>query len=1660
MPIPVFTQVVYLSPWFPVPQGWANVGVDAVVAAPGTPGQVLAGRLRQGDTTLLVGIGLDATEVILIPTSPLSATLAYFLDVQWVAPTTPPASIVWTPGTFATSPIVTSVVTLTGASISGSVVSLGWDFGATAITPAGANITAYNTAGGSAGFSRVQGLTGTMNLNSTQATAGTKLYLQGVMPIYGGPGTGFTLPFTMGPIVAGAPLPLSTSAPTITSIQYDGGTVQVAWTAPPPPTTGGSVGYELVVSAGGASPASTVFEASAGGGMAVLGPSPPPGGWSVAVRVRIGPVIGASGSAIAVLTQTPMIDQIAVKPGGAGVTARVAFASGTSALVELLKSGVVVGSGSVSSSGGTVDITAAGVSGEGWQLRGRIQTTTSGASVTGPVSAPVAVLADPPAIADIAISSNPAASSGWIVTVTAAEPPPAGASLVVALSQGSTAIASQIITDGTSATFALTQGAAGPNRIDGTNVGVASLTTTTPAGASPAGQAKFIGAAPTTTAVQNIGPDDPSGLPQGLQVDVASGGQAGQVLAIRLIAAGRVMMTSLGANSTHANLALTQPLDPSLDWRIQGRWTGGDVTDTTFGGWSTPVTVMTSTTTVLEADYDNNQLTLAIQTPQGVAPAQGAYLFACKTGGGSITGTPVIGTRGSFPLTPGSDTWQAAAKPFQPLPPGSNSRTLAPSSAPAPLLITAPTPASISYDGTMLSASWNVVTDANGNPATGAIIEISDGSGEVVTAPAASASGQMAVQLAASTQSQAKLRVRATRVAASGEFRGAYCAPVAPLVAAPMPGTVALGLDGQQKPLVKAVLTIPAGVLGGTTYRAWLLAGDQVVSGPVAAVTDQGITMVSFPFAAIGLTGLSIVAQAEVTGSAPTLEGPRSAPVPVLTVAPSFVAALISPASSTEWKLDASWLPPADRAAIVSYTLSVIKNADSSVVAKTIFGAVGEGSLTFAMSAVDATLPYTLTLVATSANGSMTPLASTAVWFTAPAFTAVTSGPGQVNAQWTAPVGPTGVAYQLSLLDTVANTVLATTVTAATNGGLDVSALGLLPSGSYALALGIQFGPLLFQAGSDGTYKTRPVLLLNQPAGLAVTTDAASGKATLNWSAIPGASGYTVAFANGSPPVQVSTASYLFPSTLSAGEDLRVSVTANIASNGVVSTGPSSASLAVPTLAPVLTSADYDGINVSGAWAPLAGAAGYVATILNAAGAAVGSSQTSDITVAFPLPLTAADGPFTIVVQALTDAGSGLPSAPLPLFQPALFVSTALPGTEPPNIYPAATLGLEATQISIYLPPLADAAITVSPVGAFKLQANTDAATRTALPYVLTFASDSEVWKFSANGNPLPAIRPQLRLDYISFLQAVETAGASAWGVSVLQQAISRWMPQTFAESHYYAYGLSLTGGPGTGSIDLRQGLVLRVGFANYTNVWSGESNSWLNGFGGGSPADFDVADSMSGAGGWQLSMDSFVAMLTASGAITVSPPGTITAAGASAGVADPADLFFPSFPNPFYRLFFPRQLEDPTGTGSVLTNANFALASAASFTALSSSTPLPGTTTPLAFFRGRAVLRMMIRIRVNGAELVVPLGTTVGNVLDRYGVRPPATAIQLTGVTLERASGPGLAVLGPSPQPPPLTYDSATRRRVRLDWSTMANYVGPVDATNLPLLHGDRIEF
>src|SRR5262249_46709661 len=149
-------------------------------------------------------------------------------------------------------------------------------------------------------------------------------------------------------------------------------------------------------------------------------------------------------------------------------------------------------------------------------------------------------------------------------------------------------------------------------------------------------------------------------------------------------------------------------------------------------------------------------------------------------------------------------------------------------------------------------------------------------------------------------------------------------------------------------------------------------------------------------------------------------------------------------------------------------------------------------------------------------------------------------------------------------------------------------------------------------------------------------------------------------------------------------------------------------------------------------------------------------------------------------------------------------------------------------------------------------------------------------------------------------------------------------------------------------------------------------------------------------------------------------------------GVADAADLFFDGFPRPFYRLFFPASLLSANGYGSVQTPDNFVIVSAPSYTALSAAVNHPVGNTPVAFFRGRPGAKLCIRISVNGADVVVPVGTPIGNLLARYARRPPNAKVALEGVRLTRAMGPAPAVFDTKLKPS-TSFDAAAARTVHL---------------------------
>jgi hypothetical protein len=140
-----------------------------------------------------------------------------------------------------------------------------------------------------------------------------------------------------------------------------------------------------------------------------------------------------------------------------------------------------------------------------------------------------------------------------------------------------------------------------------------------------------------------------------------------------------------------------------------------------------------------------------------------------------------------------------------------------------------------------------------------------------------------------------------------------------------------------------------------------------------------------------------------------------------------------------------------------------------------------------------------------------------------------------------------------------------------------------------------------------------------------------------------------------------------------------------------------------------------------------------------------------------------------------------------------------------------------------------------------------------------------------------------------------------------------------------------------------------------------------------------------------------------------------------------------------------------PTGVGTTFTPSNFVLAAAPSYRTLQTTVNYPtGSNPTVAYFRGRSVVKLCIRVFINGVEDVVPIGTTVTNILERYGRQVPSAGVAFGGVQLQRASA--LAVNATAP------FDAGASVPVRLDWNTLSVY-GPANtALSLPLLHGDRL--
>lgn len=757
--------------------------------------------------------------------------------------------------------------------------------------------------------------------------------------------------------------------------------------------------------------------------------------------------------------------------------------------------------------------------------------------------------------------------------------------------------------------------------------------------------------------------------------------------------------------------------------------------------------------------------------------------------------------------------------------------------------------------------------------------------------------------------------------------------------------------------------------------------------------------------------------------------------------------------------LNLDWVIPYNPA-VTSYTLQAVSlSSGQSFSAAVRDASATSGSIPLA-TPLDSSQAWVAQIIANGsdggvgAEGELLPLITGTANFTS---LVVSADGGSIDVTWQAPISLTGP--ELTTVSLLLNG------TATSSLGVNGNTARLaLPANAGGATLTVGLAP------ARGVVRNTSTTALGVPQGIPQIsgwdTDAVTGSGTLGWAALSGAPGYRLALPGGQHLDLTTTSTTLTAAQLgSGGNPALVTLRSAGVVNGCTLVGPASAPFALATRQVSEVAVDYDGATLGARWSAVNEGQSYRISVLKTVD---GTTSVDQAFTSSPGVLeqrwaytpASPDAALRVVVQAnqpvLGVDNIGPASHAPALYRSAFIPSAQAASTSFPHLIPAATLGTALSgaaptaALTLYLPQIGKTgSLTGLPIsnGPFTLAA----ASGTTYPYSLSIASSGTDSPWTFDTQP---VRSGLLKAYVAFLQALESAGAAAWGIIAVQDALARTMPQTFEESLYYAFGLSFPSpdtGATLGSVDLRPGMILRVAASPFQTISQSTSDlKWSNGYVTGPSVDYPVGQFIDSTGGISTGWDSFIGQLVSGGALTVNPPPSHDTTQQMGGVADAADLYFPAFITPFYRLFSPSALASASDPAVTTTTNNFTLAAAASFTALSSASNLPGGTVPVAYFRGRVVPRACLRVTLDGTPLVVPVGTTVANLLAQAGRMPVPASLPVQGVRVLR--GLGAAVLDPNA---PL---GTTAWPLRLDWSGLGSYAPGWTQLSVPLLAGDSV--
>lgn len=256
---------------------------------------------------------------------------------------------------------------------------------------------------------------------------------------------------------------------------------------------------------------------------------------------------------------------------------------------------------------------------------------------------------------------------------------------------------------------------------------------------------------------------------------------------------------------------------------------------------------------------------------------------------------------------------------------------------------------------------------------------------------------------------------------------------------------------------------------------------------------------------------------------------------------------------------------------------------------------------------------------------------------------------------------------------------------------------------------------------------------------------------------------------------------------------------------------------------------------------------------------------------------------------------------------------------------------------------------------------------------------------------------PRLSQCFQGLLEAACTGERAGKKLEELRGAAGKmWMkPQDIL---HYRYGFNVR----EGYCDLWAGNFLCAEYAAYQNIPEErgvfyddtpdrQSDKNLSGFTGVGTADYHVVRR-----GGNLTVEPFLTALIEAGSFSVPAPDAVGGTSRQCGGAGVFDLLFRELRGPFLRLVYPPVMTDRyrASHGSMLYYDNACVLSSSNYADLQSATdslrngcaPLVSTAAH-TFLRGRAALSVRITVLADGAPLVCPLGTTLGDLMDRLGL-------------------------------------------------------------------------